>query len=237
MKRDQGAERCVKAGSIVRLCFGSRAGCAIRLPADAQQSSHGEDHDIGRKVGGVRTGEAEAGDGGVDELGVGFQEGGLGEPERVHVPRRQVLQQHVRAGHEVEEEPATGRCSRVQGDAPLVGIEAGEPEASFRVWQVVLEGRKTPRGIAIGSLHLDDVCSGVRQHLAAEGAGLSRHVEHPVMGEWSHLVTPNTALTLILSQEGEGIEKEGKGNLNYNSRGDSNRGVIDGAVGTNGDRP
>ena len=121
----------------------------------------------------------EGGDRGVDEAGVERRDVVVPEPEPLHVPGLEVLDQHVRGPREVPHDGRPGLGLEIDRDALLVGVEGEEGGA-----QAVLVGRPLPSLVPAEVLDLDHLRPEEGEEHRAVGSGEDpRAVEHPDPGK------------------------------------------------------
>ena len=100
-------------------------------------------------------------------------------------PGSPVLDQHVGALQQREEDLLSVRGAEIEGDPALVGVQRQEEDALFRVGLIVQEGATTASLVtAARRLYLDHIGAEVRQDLPAErSAGERRKLQHAYPGE------------------------------------------------------
>src|SRR5882724_3574441 len=112
-----------------------------------------------------RSGPAERGDGAVNEAGVERGQNVVAEPEALHRARPEILDEDVRALHEIAKDVGAFRGLQIEREIPLVAVDD-----QVRRRFPALVRRPCPRFVArAGVLHLDDVGPHVGQQHAAEG--------------------------------------------------------------------
>ena len=119
----------------------------------------------------LRAGRAEGRDRGDDQLREALLEARVVQPQPLCVGRREVLDQDVGVGQQLEQQlPALLRLD-VEADAELVGVEVHERETALAVLEVARVGRDRARRVALGILDLDHLGAEVGEQLAGVGRG------------------------------------------------------------------
>lgn len=126
----------------------------------------------------------EAADRGVNEPGVGRAELRPAEAQPFQHPWAEVLDQHVRAGHQPAQQVAPGLVLEVDGDALLVAIQAQEVHGHASPL-VAHDAAFLPVGVApVGAFYLNDLGAQVgQQHGAGRAADHLGEVKHTDPGQ------------------------------------------------------
>src|SRR5262250_213703 len=116
----------------------------------------------------IRAVLTEAGDGAIDDAGVSLARHLIAEAEALEGARAIVLEHHVRALHEPEEELLAARMLEVDLDPLLVAMQAHEVRGLSAGQPRPPRARDVPRALG---LELDHLCAEVGEHGRAERSG------------------------------------------------------------------
>ena len=120
---------CIQAGEHISDSH-SGAGWFLAGPAcDAHGATHGLGDQVIARLVGVGAILAEAGDGGVDQLGVDGPALLPAEAQPLHNARPVILNQHISGLHQLGKERFTALVLQIQGHAPLVAVQVLEVHA------------------------------------------------------------------------------------------------------------
>jgi len=119
---------------------------------------------------GKRPLSSEAGAEGADDAGIDFGELVIAEAHPLHHPGAEIVDDHVGPAHEVVNDRLPVFFAQVEGDRPLVAVEAAKDRI---VEPVRVVGNRGAREVARArALDLDDVGAVIGQHL---GRARSEH--------------------------------------------------------------
>ena len=139
-------------------------GGAIRIAGHAHDPGRRLDGQVHRQRVAVRSGDAEAGAGGVDQSRVDLTNDVPADAETIHGAGREIFQQHVGPPDQLEQQLAAFRGFQVQRDRPLVGVQHGERQGDGHARRRAMTQR-----LAVRRFDLDDVGARLRQQEAGIG--------------------------------------------------------------------
>ena len=131
-ERQQRADRAGDPRQVVRLLARRGQRRAVGVSAEGHHPAEGDRGEIGPRPAGARAGQAERGDGHLDEPGLRGGERRVADTERVEAAGWRGVDQDVGVRREVTEPRAAALVLQVQDDRALPRVRVGEGQAVWR---------------------------------------------------------------------------------------------------------